>query len=86
MFTLPTFVMFLVVPILVMKAEDCSTEVFEGISHSLPNARALRQERVVDSSDVDSKAQRISGHVATVLGHSAPMDEVGQVVGMLLGV
>ncbi|KAG6969291.1 hypothetical protein JG687_00003314 [Phytophthora cactorum] len=42
------------------------------------------QERAVDKGDVHSKAQRVSGHVATVLGHSAPMDEVGEVAGALL--
>ncbi|KAG7388169.1 hypothetical protein PHYPSEUDO_012971 [Phytophthora pseudosyringae] len=42
-------------------------------------------ERVVDKDDARSKAQRVSGHVASVLGHSAPMDEVGEVAGALLG-
>jgi hypothetical protein len=41
-------------------------------------------EREVDSKDGHSKAQRTSGHVASVLGHSAPMDEVGG-VGELAG-
>ncbi|KAF4033717.1 Elicitin [Phytophthora infestans] len=42
------------------------------------------QERVVDKGDVHSKAQHISSHVASALGHSAPMDDVGQLAGTLL--
>ncbi|KAK1930385.1 Beta-elicitin DRE-beta [Phytophthora citrophthora] len=66
-----------------MDALDTVLAFLKCISQSV---RSLRQERAVDNTDKDSKAQRISGHVATVLGHSAPMDEVGNVVGLLLGV
>ncbi|KAL3669439.1 hypothetical protein V7S43_005833 [Phytophthora oleae] len=163
MFALPTFVMLLLVPILVIRAEHCSTQTLTGISQSLSSdpsytscqddssymlqslepptlsqsrkfcsspacralldaalesgalpdcdvvlgtqtfkltdamtrlaskcassrVRGLRQERAVDNRGVHSKTQRISSHVATVLGHSAPMDEVGDVAGLLLGV
>ncbi|KAF1780036.1 Metal-dependent hydrolase [Phytophthora cactorum] len=45
-------------------------------SKCAPTSAPLKlQERAVDKGDVHSKAQRVSGHVATVLGHSAPMDE-----------
>ncbi|POM68475.1 Elicitin [Phytophthora palmivora] len=48
--------------------------------------RLSLQERVVDNTNTHSKAQRVSGHVATVLGPSAPMDEVGEIAGALLSI
>ncbi|ETI42094.1 hypothetical protein F442_12636 [Phytophthora nicotianae P10297] len=54
-------------------------------SKCVPSPAPLKlQERVVDNSDVDSKAKRISGHISSALSHSAPMDDVGGVAGALL--
>ncbi|CAH0493043.1 unnamed protein product [Peronospora farinosa] len=40
-------------------------------------------ERLVDRSNIDSKTQRASEHVASAIGHSTPMDDVG-FIGSLL--
>ncbi|OWZ22507.1 Elicitin [Phytophthora megakarya] len=64
----------------ILNLTDAATIVASKCEYSF----RLKQERAVDTKHTHSKAQRVSGHVATVLGHSAPMDEVGEIAGALL--
>ncbi|KAE8899195.1 hypothetical protein PF005_g10176 [Phytophthora fragariae] len=41
-------------------------------------------ERAIDKSEHQGKAQRTSDHITSIIGHSAPMDEVGGVAGALM--